>query len=591
MNQKKMQTIGRKPVTLVDSLETYNAIKNGEVRAQGPKGHVNTLEKITSKNNMSISVLNEYKAYFKNEIKDTIHLEISNNFEKLNSLVEDIEKARDINEQNMYISMLKYGCQTFGIEGENVFSHAVRELSSTISYSTSGISQTIDPQLLEDIQSYGNKLLSKQAGIGLKGYKEIVKGDEFAEFFKKRFRFLVEGEMLYIYDHFKGIYSQGKETIGRICIGYLNSLGSDLWTEYSEKKLMNILIRTCTTLGSIKVNPEKIAFVNQTLDLGKLTFEGHSHNNYLFSSSPVAYDQNAKCPIFSAFLKSIFNWKEIEFIKEYFGYVISNDFDGNMLLIAYGSGANGKSSLFSILSELIGLENVSSVTLNEMSTRFGLQPLLGKRLNYSSEGEISPKSVERVKAITGKESILVERKNLPALTCKLPTKLCFLMNNLVKFEDDSHALQRRLILLPFSKTFLPHQQDPKLKTKLMGELPGILNFAIAGLDQLRKNNHMFTQSDAMKLAHAEYFNKSTLFEHYFQNKLSCNPASRILKTDLYADILLWAKNHGLPHSQYHSNLKLFWSDLSKELQSHYNQTPIFVKSNGNRYIQGYEIII
>ena len=48
--------------------------------------------------------------------------------------------------------------------------------------------------------------------------------------------------------------------------------------------------------------------------------------------------------------------------------------------------------------------------------------------------------------------------------------------------------------MSFKRTFTEDEKDINLKEKLKTELPGIFNWALIGLDRLRRNGH-FTQSD------------------------------------------------------------------------------------------------
>src|SRR5699024_12409680 len=97
---------------------------------------------------------------------------------------------------------------------------------------------------------------------------------------------------------------------------------------------------------------------------------------------------------------------------------------------------------------------------------FGLQPLVGKKVNLATESDVDAFKTGKLKALTAGEDISINRKNKMEITTKLPAKLGFLVNEWPFLTDDSFGFERRLFILPFDKTFLPHEQDKDLPKKL-----------------------------------------------------------------------------------------------------------------------------
>ncbi len=54
--------------------------------------------------------------------------------------------------------------------------------------------------------------------------------------------------------------------------------------------------------------------------------------------------------------------------------------------ILQGSGANGKSVLLSVLTALVGKENVSNLPISSLGSHFKVVDLLNKNVNIVSEG-------------------------------------------------------------------------------------------------------------------------------------------------------------------------------------------------------------
>src|SRR5699024_9244345 len=101
----------------------------------------------------------------------------------------------------------------------------------------------------------------------------------------------------------------------------------------------------------------------------------------------------------------------IDFIQEWFGYTLSTSHKANAFLIGVGAGANGKSTLFDVLAQLVGIQNVASATLSNFNHQFGFEPLIGKKLNLATESDVDAFKTGNLKAITAGEDISINRKN------------------------------------------------------------------------------------------------------------------------------------------------------------------------------------
>jgi putative DNA primase/helicase len=93
--------------------------------------------------------------------------------------------------------------------------------------------------------------------------------------------------------------------------------------------------------------------------------------------------------------------------------------------------------------------------------------------------------VETIKTISGGDSRDVDRKGKVALTGqKLSARFTIGTNEIPRFHDSSNAITSRFILLPFRVSFVG-REDKDLLNSLYGEIPGITNWALEGLEKLR----------------------------------------------------------------------------------------------------------
>ena len=92
----------------------------------------------------------------------------------------------------------------------------------------------------------------------------------------------------------------------------------------------------------------------------------------------------------------------------------------------------------------------------------------------------------------------IDRKHIPAWTGRLRTRFTILTNELPRISDTSGALVGRLIVLVLVQSFFG-REDPALTSRLLTELPGILNWALVGYRRLRERGY-FIQPDSAREA-------------------------------------------------------------------------------------------
>jgi putative DNA primase/helicase len=239
---------------------------------------------------------------------------------------------------------------------------------------------------------------------------------------------------------------------------------------------------------------QMISCKNGLFDLSNRTLVEHTPDLYNLVSVPLDYDPDAPDPEeWLRFLQSLWGDDEdsINLLQEYFGYVLSGRLEQQKMLLLIGPIRSGKGTIARTLTALMGgKDNIAGPTLAQLGTNFGLASLLGKPLAIISDARLGDTPsyivVERLLTITGEDTLDVDRKFRDQWTGKLPTRLVMLSNELPKFRDASGAIATRMLILRMVETFL-NREDKNLDKKLAPELPGILLWALQGLDRLNKN--------------------------------------------------------------------------------------------------------
>jgi len=93
-----------------------------------------------------------------------------------------------------------------------------------------------------------------------------------------------------------------------------------------------------------------------TVDLQSGEERHHEKADLITKQIPIAYDPDAECPTFDAFLKRIMNDDAgmVEFIQRAVGYSLTGSTREQCLFILHGGGQNGKSTLINVLMDLLG---------------------------------------------------------------------------------------------------------------------------------------------------------------------------------------------------------------------------------------------
>lgn len=257
-------------------------------------------------------------------------------------------------------------------------------------------------------------------------------------------------------------------------------------------------------------NPKYIALENGIYDLESKKLLEFNSSYIIKNKIPWSYNPNVYSDVMDQTLNKICcNDRELRLlVEEMMGYTLFRRNELGKAFILTGQGANGKSTLLEVLEELLGEENISSVSLEELNHRFKTYQLEGKLANIGDD--ISNKYIEDnstfKKLVTG-EKVNVERKGRDPYDFKNYSKLIFSANELPRINDLSSGLKRRLIFIPFNATFSKKDKDydPFILDKLLDQesMEYLLKLALEGLNRVLIN-HSFTNSAVCDEVWKEY---------------------------------------------------------------------------------------
>jgi putative DNA primase/helicase len=295
-----------------------------------------------------------------------------------------------------------------------------------------------------------------------------------------------------------------------------------------------------------------VALGNGLLEVGRKRLLPHTPAFFNQTSVPFNYEPNAPEPTkWLQFLSEL--WPDepdsITVLAQWFGYVISGRTDLHKILLMVGPTRGGKGAIARVLTALVGRQNTCGPTLNSLGGEFGLAPLIGKPLAIISDARFAGKDssivVERLLSISGEDRLTVNRKYRDQWTGKLPSRLHIISNELPKLGDASTAIVGRIVLLPLNQSWLGrenHDLEPALHT----ELPGILNFALAGLHSLTVNGNRFSYLPSAEEAVTTMRDLASPVGAFVRERCRVGPREEIAVELLYQAYKLWAEDNGHP---------------------------------------------
>jgi putative DNA primase/helicase len=313
-------------------------------------------------------------------------------------------------------------------------------------------------------------------------------------------------------------------------------------------------IETPVWLGDSQGRPaadEIFAVANGLLHLPTGILHPSTPQFFGLCASDVSFDREAREPrLWIEFLANIFgdDVEAIELLKEWFGYTLSPDTCQQKILLMVGPPRSGKGTIGRTHIALIGRETAVAPTLASLDTPFGLEPLIGKQFAMVSDARLSSRSdtaaiAERLLSISGEDNQTVHRKFRGAWTGPLRVRFSILTNELPRIADSSGALASRFLIIKLRQSFYG-REDPGLSNRLLGDLPGILNWARAGYERLHMRGY-FQQPTSGEEAVQELQALSSPATAFVRDACLVSPGQSESVDDVYMAWKIWCEANGV----------------------------------------------
>ena len=326
--------------------------------------------------------------------------------------------------------------------------------------------------------------------------------DKFATYMKNQYHIIRINGRLHIYKD--GIYIANDDEIRAEMINVIPGLNKTKRNEVYD--YINLLIRK--DVRSLDAN--LIAFKNGVYNIENDTFTEFSPEYIITNRIDWNYNPSAKSEICENVLKKLScNDEKIEMLlKEVIGYCFYRYNELGKAFILTGDKSNGKSTFLDMISYLLGPDNISSLDLAELGERFKTAELFGKLANIGDDikGDFIPDLAIFKKLVTG-DRVNVERKGLNPFEFNNYSKMLFSANKIPRVKDETGAVLRRLIIVPFNAKFSKDDKDydPYIKYKLRSN--EVMEYLILeGLKGLKRvlESKGFTTSEKVEMELQEF---------------------------------------------------------------------------------------
>lgn len=272
------------------------------------------------------------------------------------------------------------------------------------------------------------------------------------------------------------------------------------------------------TIDKMNDYTDLLCLNNGIINIDTREFIPHSDKYYFDSYIAIDYDKSQEdCPVFREYLNNTFSGDDstITNIIRLGGYLLDTSCAAEKMFLFDGSGANGKSVLINTFQLFFSEDQISPLSLDTLaSTSFSKELLLKSRVNFCAEQKKAYLDSEEIKKIITGDKMEITRKFQISLTFTPKLKIISASNGLPKFNDTTHAIYRRILIIKFKNQYLNETEYAKVKhpetsrvflkdktlfDRIKKEKTAIFNLFLDGLVDLRGNNYEFIESgDALE---------------------------------------------------------------------------------------------
>ena len=221
------------------------------------------------------------------------------------------------------------------------------------------------------------------------------------------------------------------------------------------------------------------------------------------------------------------------------------------IIIAYGSGKNGKSTFWNTVSKVFGsyAGNLSADTLTvgcKRNVKPEMAELKGKRLIIASELEEGMRlNTAMVKQLCSTDEIYAEKKYKDPFSFTPSHTLVLYTNHLPRVGASDEGTWRRLIVIPFNAV-IQSTEDKKNYSDYLFQNAGesILQWVIEGAEEVIRNNFEICLPGCVQAAIRNYRDNNDWFANFIEDCCEVKPLTEQKSGELYQEYRAYCARNG-----------------------------------------------
>ena len=377
-----------------------------------------------------------------------------------------------------------------------------------------------------------------------------------------------DSDTIYIYNGACWI-AFNKESIIEMLYKFAIKLGLTTIEAKDERFLESLYKQLIVTLPTIKrtTNQNLINLQNGTFNLDTFELQQFNPDDFLTYQLPFCYNPYSKNELFLKFLDEIIPDKETQkTLQEILGSIFIKNIKLEYAFFFYGSGANGKSVIMEILKTLLGEENLSFFSIDELNQEYNRAELKDKLLNISSEAETKDIKSDLFKKLASGEPIIARHLYGKPFKIDNYAKFIFMVNRLhLKNIEYTTGFFRRFVIVPFSVTIPEEKRDKRLHQKIIDAgLDGIFHWMLEGAKRVMQEEDIFISKECKKAIREFIKNIDSVLQFLEENNLVHSEFNRYYLKELYLEYKTWAQESGIkPLGKKHFSQRLEMLEFKK----------------------------
>ena len=160
------------------------------------------------------------------------------------------------------------------------------------------------------------------------------------------------------------------------------------------------------------------------------------------------------------------NVDRIQLLTQMIKSIITGINTSDVFFIVIGPGGDGKSTMFTMITNMIGVQNTSYLNFSEISNPDKLLTTLNKKLMLGMDNDVNLyiKKTALLKSMASHETITLNRKYMSSISVEFTPVIVQLCNEMPRFAETKESMRRRIVTFKSENSHYKNgTQNPNIK--------------------------------------------------------------------------------------------------------------------------------